>query len=750
VAYRNLAGMPVQPSEEEALWGGDERLLTGHESVGFDQRRQALQAETHPDWELAWVFAIGGEKAPEPSSFVYSFGFQPWAGIYRQIALHESNTVLYSQFLNCPQDAFREAVNTLKLRSQQFGQTSPIVQDWIKAQEMVFENCGAGSEIPEALPPGAPAIARADRAYQIAAAHFYAGDYDGAISDFRTIARDPSSPWNTITPYLVARTLVRKATVNDRFEPDLAALAPAETQIESVLADPRLAQYHRAAEQLRGFIELRLHPDRRIVELADNLTGKVTPDPNLAQDLTDFRLLLGRAVDGEFYRNPQPVRSDMYTTLAEVRAKSDLLDWMLTLRLDSAGAYGHALEKWEGSHSVAWLVAALTKAVPGSPHAADLLAAARQVSPHSPAYDSVTFHGSRLMLLQGKDSEVREQLAHLQIRQMGTFPANSSTPPSTVNLFLALRFELAQNLDELFENALRVPATITSSDSPQQLPALILPSYSSFDETVARLDDDSLVVLNHFLPVTMLAKAVSSPKLPNNLRGEFALAAWTRATLLGKAGVAHSLAVDLESYVPELKESVQAYNSAATPEAQRFAAAFATLRFPGLSPFIATLARTTPIEEIDNLRANWWDQGGPPCIYPRAPIGANYQFPKPPDLLNLWPKTGPVLRAIYPGGQVKPPGFLTAKERSEAEQELRQLVNLGPAPNYLSKEVIAWAKTHPGDPRVPEALALAVKSTRYGCTDQETGQFSKAAFDLLHHCYPNSSWAQQTKYWFKG
>lgn len=53
------------------------------------------------------------------------------------------------------------------------------------------------------------------------------------------------------------------------------------------------------------------------------------------------------------------------------------------------------------------------------------------------------------------------------------------------------------------------------------------------------------------------------------------------------------------------------------------------------------------------------------------------------------------------------------------------------------------------DPRVPEALHLAVKSTRFGCVDKETGKFSKAAFDLLHQRYPRSRWAEQTKYWYK-
>jgi hypothetical protein len=46
-------------------------------------------------------------------------------------------------------------------------------------------------------------------------------------------------------------------------------------------------------------------------------------------------------------------------------------------------------------------------------------------------------------------------------------------------------------------------------------------------------------------------------------------------------------------------------------------------------------------------------------------------------------------------------------------------------------------------------LALAVKSTRFGCADQKTGTLSKAAFDLLHSLYPKSSWTDKTKYWFK-
>ena len=49
----------------------------------------------------------------------------------------------------------------------------------------------------------------------------------------------------------------------------------------------------------------------------------------------------------------------------------------------------------------------------------------------------------------------------------------------------------------------------------------------------------------------------------------------------------------------------------------------------------------------------------------------------------------------------------------------------------------------------PEALHLAVMTTRYSCTDKDTARWSKAAFDLLHKKYPTSPWAKKTPYWFK-
>jgi hypothetical protein len=95
-----------------------------------------------------------------------------------------------------------------------------------------------------------------------------------------------------------------------------------------------------------------------------------------------------------------------------------------------------------------------------------------------------------------------------------------------------------------------------------------------------------------------------------------------------------------------------------------------------------------------------------------------------------------------------PPQFLSANERKLAEEEWSKLIASGAGPNWLGEQTIAFAKLHRDDPRIPEALHLAVQATRYGCGDKQTSGYSRAAFELLHRRYPNSEWTAKTPYWF--
>ena len=107
------------------------------------------------------------------------------------------------------------------------------------------------------------------------------------------------------------------------------------------------------------------------------------------------------------------------------------------------------------------------------------------------------------------------------------------------------------------------------------------------------------------------------------------------------------------------------------------------------------------------------------------------------------------LLLVYPKRRIESVAFLDEASRQQAAMEWDRLSSLPPAANYLGGVAIAYARAHPDDPRVPEALYRVVRATYYGCTDDNTGKVSKEAFDLLHGRYPKSPWTEKTPYWFR-
>jgi hypothetical protein len=91
------------------------------------------------------------------------------------------------------------------------------------------------------------------------------------------------------------------------------------------------------------------------------------------------------------------------------------------------------------------------------------------------------------------------------------------------------------------------------------------------------------------------------------------------------------------------------------------------------------------------------------------------------------------------------------EDRDARSRELNELHEKGSTEMFLAPIIFNWAKAHPDDPQVPEALHRLVVVTRYGCRngDPAIGQISRAAFDLLHKQYPKDRWTAETPYWFE-
>lgn len=692
VAYRYFTGLGLNEQEQNAfidLW--KERKGEGVDQYAIEQ-----------DWVKTWLEARNKIAKTAPIENI---------DLYKSVPE-------YSYILNCNGDSFRTAAETLDKRVKQFGANSVEVKEWLAGQDKVFTNCSGEAAIPEPAPDNINTVIKDDRAYQIAAAYFYATRYDDAYSRFEQIAKDKRSPWSTVAPLVMARTLVRKGTVGaGEGKIDLALLGQADNQLKKVLSDQSLAPIHASAKRLSAYVSLRLSPEQRLRELAGEIVKK-DAQQNLRQHLIDFIYLMDNL---ELDEKAQFTKLKLPPNLAgrnpDAKDREDLIEWIQVFQRGETDeeALTYSLAAWDKTASLPWLISAITKMKAGHARQKDLLAAALKIDKGSPAYATVKYHRIRLLLEGGNTKDARVELDEALTAK--------NLPNSARNLFLAQRLPLSRSLNELLENAQRFPAGVSTGEGGDEssIDAIktIYPEYKLGDNP-RLLDSDGAAVLNQKLPITMLRQALDYKDLAENLRKELTLAVWTRAVLLDNEDISKELAPAVVRYYPALKAFMGEYQKQTDPAARKFAVIFLMLKAPGVRPVVDTnISRQTPIIELDSFRDNWW------CLF--EPSAAETQFPT---------------------AKVVEPVFLDKAQSARAKAEQAKLLQLGTAPNYFSQQVVEWGKLHPEDERVAEALHLVVRATRFGCKDDDTLKHSKAAFQLLHKQYPKSDWAKKTPYFY--
>jgi hypothetical protein len=238
------------------------------------------------------------------------------------------------------------------------------------------------------------------------------------------------------------------------------------------------------------------------------------------------------------------------------------------------------------------------------------------------------------------------------------------------------------------------------------------------------LANDSTYVLNYRTPLSKLAQAAHSERLPQWSAADVALATWTRAFMLGQRAIMRDMALILAKTHPDWAAKLSP-PPASDFESWRFRTAL----------LIAHNAEFQPLVPVDYWKhvesTSWW------C----AVSASGTTLPDSEESSAAWRL--PV--SFEPSDSV-----ISGTERSVARKEIAQLQRIGSAQSLVAPIILAWAKRHPEDPLVPEALHRIVMVVRYGChSDPANGELSKAAFDLLHKRYPNSDWTAKTPYWFK-
>ena len=305
VAYRYLNGGSLSPEEQEAY-----RPKTSTEQQARELETNNANGSANPTYynEPAgpadlWLDARARYAPPHPE-------VHP---VKQYNVVFRAGFILAGEYENCQADAFRTAIATLESRSHTWGSQSAEIADWIKAQDAVFSNCGGTGQSyfppdqkpvihptqPSDAPANAPLLLRQDRAYQQAAAQFYAAQFAPSRSGFQGIAQDSASPWHDIARYLVARTLIREAFLSAKkddapegmadFNPEL--MKQAQHELESMRSEELHGISQQAVQGMLNLVRLRTEPEARLNEISSALAGP-KPDPDYKQDLEDLNWYL--------------------------------------------------------------------------------------------------------------------------------------------------------------------------------------------------------------------------------------------------------------------------------------------------------------------------------------------------------------------------------------------------------------------------------------------------------------------------
>jgi len=706
VAYRYLNGGKLSAAELRAYVPPPPPSPPAQDwtKISADQLRAlraaqtaARQAQADAQPAMKWLLARA-QYLPPLASAVQAQSFPPD---------YEGNIVFDESYLNCPDPAFTTATLTLSKRADAWGKNGQWLADWIHGQDAVFSNCaGKSATSPAAAAPDSPALLKADRAYQIASAAFYAKQFDEAASQFAAIAADQGSPWAPWGQYLAARATVRKAfamgKATDPYSSDLASydaatMQRAQTMLEALLAQPNPTPSRAIVQEELNFIRIRTEPEKRAAEICAALAGPA-PDANFLHDLDDL--------------------SWLYVKSISIKNQPPLLSWITAWRTGTAVS---AFTAWQQGHALPWLVVAIAKASPTDAFASALIDEAAKITPDSPAYDTVFYHRVRLLIALRRTDEARALLD-------AALPTlRDQKPSSKRNALLGERLAVARNFKEFLQYA---PRNTLSSSSEG---AGDLQHECNLDEHAVNADancpevtqdlwfgDDAAVMLNQKVPLSLLIEAANTATLPQNLRQSLAIMAWTRGVLLQDTKSVGALA-------PLLPKDLRATAGSSAG----FPADLAILRNPGVRPYLeAGIPRVASFSQFDEFRDNWWCQ----------PWREEDQGDEPP----LTPLPAPVI--------------IPQDQQALAASEYQSLQRLPDSAAVIGQRVIDFANAHPNDPQVPEALALTVRATHYACQPPNSNAsggstsgytpVSKAAFEFLHRHYPKSQWTAETPYYY--
>ncbi|QIG51329.1 hypothetical protein G5V57_28605 [Nordella sp. HKS 07] len=691
-------------------------------------------------------------------------------------------------------------LEVLEKRIADLGKTSPYVRQWLTVQLAVLAACD-GEKIAELPGPmtdqqsPVKELQEADRAYQQASLAFYT-DRTKALDLYKAIGAS-GSPHKGAARYMVANILANGKQ-----------LAEARAEAKAILADPSLAGVHGITKELLGYISNLEDTAPGWTELInstiaalDKPTKDIQASPQLASDYgralydIEFGGIRGKAddwwLDGTLPENPTISKA-----IVDATRQYPIAAWIIggqsTQEYYERAPWQVIGPKWEArTQSLVDRSLALVAGMP--PLAKDVIealkaksddasrkalwdkavAAARAANdscgtaPETAAAGTLLTHAVRVSALAGKFDEAYDGLASYPVKGSVAYMQNAIVPLGQYILGQGMVEEARKFRDRLLTDDLW--ASLDKDEGSRNVLAQIAmwaaEDRAQWNKALAHDSVKTGLSLLNFLPAKDLrAMAKDEALFTPEERALLIRTAWTRLYARGRVPE-KSFTEELYALNPDVKavaDQVKVDYPKAKEANQRLLTILRTPRMgilvnaPGIwEPITMTGGGdVTALDSFDHNDKNWWCPFEPD----RQLGGLRGEFDSLTDTARIsWSakRLEPVIEADALASLAeKRDGVLKDHPvvKSVSWNEIKALSAMPSAPKLLATAATKWGKAAPrNDARngAAEALALAVKATRYGCNwHGGHGKYSRAAYEVLQERYGTTPWATQTPYWF--
>jgi hypothetical protein len=670
---------------------------------------------------------------------------------------------------------------------------------------VVFKACSNSNaqalELPQALALKTETMLMQiqDRAYQEASIKFYS-EPAKAVALFKAIAAS-DSPHKAAARYNIANLLANAHNVAD-----------ARKEADAILADPTLKSIHDITKELKGYIAnledtadgWQQLIDDTIATLNQPVTDITKSDAarrHYANALFDIEYAGVKAkADDWWVTGKLPENPTLSKAIVDSAKKQPMALWMMTgqtLEDKMAKApWSFVGPKWH-----AWNVSVVDRAMALQPAAAGITPLARKLidglkspvddaaraklwadakdmatkaqtscgdAPETAAVGELALQASRASAQAGKYDEVYGGLASLSL-------SNSSALNSLILAQLMQHILATGNGEEGRRLRDQVLAKLPAKKDPNNYQQTMFNAQTaSFMEWVAEDKDHWLAAATmqdnklgsmfyNVLPSSDLKVLAADQRFDAKQKAQLTRTAWTRDyARIGKANE-QSFAEMLVTN-PELSAAYAAVKKDYPTASSSHALTLTILRNPRFNILLTSPelfwggggpednAKFDELSLYDHNDANWWCPYEPDRM--SGAIRTSYDRLTGLDAVKDWHAEAlkPLLEADAPTKADAARDTVLKNLpviKAASATELSSLAKAPQAPKALAQAAMAWAKHSDGKDGAPEALALAVRATRYGCNWHGGHKaWSKPAQELLKAKFPTSEWTAKTPYWF--